>query len=144
MRGHILIILKWNRKCTPWEYDEDKERHSDEDHLSPFLVNVSPAELSEDAPSYHEKDGSINISEEELDQASSEVNLSSDEDHRSLSESKAEEEEVVDDGVYVGDTTWEERTWKEVVRLRENMFWARIGGMRWSVSFALLMHLHIS
>ncbi|KAL1683002.1 hypothetical protein EV122DRAFT_202266 [Schizophyllum commune] len=29
--------------------------------------------------------------------------------------------------VYIGDTTWEERTWKELVRLREDMFWARIG-----------------
>jgi hypothetical protein len=32
--------------------------------------------------------------------------------------------------VYVGDSTWEERTWKEIVRLREDMFWARIGGVR--------------
>ncbi|KAJ7269602.1 hypothetical protein C8J57DRAFT_1322503 [Mycena rebaudengoi] len=32
--------------------------------------------------------------------------------------------------VYIGDVTWEERTWKEVVRLREDMFWARIGGLR--------------
>ncbi|EMD35566.1 hypothetical protein CERSUDRAFT_75131 [Gelatoporia subvermispora B] len=35
-----------------------------------------------------------------------------------------------DDGTYVGDATWEERTWKELVRLREEMFWARIGGVR--------------
>ena len=35
-----------------------------------------------------------------------------------------------DGGVYVGDATWEERTWKEVVRLREDMFWARLGGLR--------------
>ncbi|KAF8635386.1 hypothetical protein AX15_000389 [Amanita polypyramis BW_CC] len=32
--------------------------------------------------------------------------------------------------VYVGDATWEERTWKELVRLREDMFWARIGALR--------------
>jgi Rab guanine nucleotide exchange factor SEC2 len=32
--------------------------------------------------------------------------------------------------VYIGDVTWEERTWKEVVRLREDMFWARVGGLR--------------
>ncbi|KAL5480990.1 hypothetical protein ACEPAI_9931 [Sanghuangporus weigelae] len=31
---------------------------------------------------------------------------------------------------YVGDATWEERTWKEIVRLREDMFWARIGAIR--------------
>jgi hypothetical protein len=28
---------------------------------------------------------------------------------------------------YVGDATWEERTWKELTRLREDMFWARLG-----------------
>ncbi|KAJ3993707.1 hypothetical protein F5050DRAFT_1577092 [Lentinula boryana] len=29
----------------------------------------------------------------------------------------------------VGDATWEERTWREIVRLKEIMFWARVGGM---------------
>ena len=33
-------------------------------------------------------------------------------------------------GPYVSDATWEERTWKEIVRLREDMFWARVGGLR--------------
>ena len=33
-------------------------------------------------------------------------------------------------GVYVGNSSWEERTWKELVKLREEMFWARIGGVR--------------
>ncbi|KAK0458802.1 uncharacterized protein EV420DRAFT_333332 [Desarmillaria tabescens] len=32
--------------------------------------------------------------------------------------------------VYIGDTTWEERTWKELVRIKEDMFWARVGGLR--------------
>jgi hypothetical protein len=31
---------------------------------------------------------------------------------------------------YVGDGTWEERTWKELTRLREDMFWARMGRAR--------------
>ena len=35
-----------------------------------------------------------------------------------------------DGEVYVGDSTWEERTWKEVVKLREVMYWARVGGLR--------------
>jgi hypothetical protein len=35
-----------------------------------------------------------------------------------------------DGEVYIGDATWEERTWKEVVKLREDMFWARVGGLR--------------
>ncbi|KAF9450598.1 hypothetical protein P691DRAFT_758015 [Macrolepiota fuliginosa MF-IS2] len=32
--------------------------------------------------------------------------------------------------VYVGDATWEERTWKELTKLREEMYWARIGAVR--------------
>ena len=32
--------------------------------------------------------------------------------------------------VYIGDATWEERTWKELVKLREDLFWARIGCLR--------------
>jgi len=30
--------------------------------------------------------------------------------------------------------TWEEKQWKELVRLREDMFWARIGGSRATVA----------
>lgn len=41
-----------------------------------------------------------------------------------------EKEEQVPQEVYIGDATWEERTWKELVKLREDMFWARIGGLR--------------
>ncbi|KAJ3888859.1 proline-rich protein [Lentinula edodes] len=29
----------------------------------------------------------------------------------------------------VGHSTWEERTWREIVRLKEVMFWARVGGV---------------
>jgi hypothetical protein len=32
--------------------------------------------------------------------------------------------EGADSEVYVADTTWEERTWKELVKLKEDMFWA--------------------
>ena len=35
-----------------------------------------------------------------------------------------------DPAVFFGDATWEERTWKELTRLREDMFWARVGGVR--------------
>lgn len=31
---------------------------------------------------------------------------------------------------FASDATWEDRTWKEVMRLKEDMFWARIGGIR--------------
>lgn len=31
---------------------------------------------------------------------------------------------------FVGRATWEERSWMELVRIREDMFWARIGGVK--------------
>lgn len=31
---------------------------------------------------------------------------------------------------FASDATWEERTWKELARLKEEMFWARTGGIR--------------
>jgi len=39
----------------------------------------------------------------------------------------AEPEFAPDGTPYIGDGTWEERTWKELTRLREDMFWARVG-----------------
>jgi len=45
-------------------------------------------------------------------------------------ERKGKEKEEKTRVAYVGDSTWEERTWKEIVKLREDMFWARIGGVR--------------
>ena len=36
----------------------------------------------------------------------------------------------LDTTLYVGTATWEERTWRELVKLREEMFWARLGGIR--------------
>ncbi|KAI0370497.1 hypothetical protein BV20DRAFT_1121206 [Pilatotrama ljubarskyi] len=44
-------------------------------------------------------------------------------------EGGGEESEKDDQGQCVGDATWEERTYKELVRLREEMFWARIGAI---------------
>ena len=31
---------------------------------------------------------------------------------------------------FASDTTWEDRTWKTLLALKEDMFWARIGGVR--------------
>lgn len=43
---------------------------------------------------------------------------------------RSEAEDEGEPGTYVGNSTWEERTWEELVKLREEMFWARIGGTR--------------
>ncbi|KAI0701347.1 hypothetical protein BC835DRAFT_1264923 [Cytidiella melzeri] len=37
---------------------------------------------------------------------------------------------ALDVRIYVGTDTWEERTWRELMKLREDMFWARVGGVR--------------
>ncbi|KAG8719433.1 hypothetical protein FRC08_002818 [Ceratobasidium sp. 394] len=37
------------------------------------------------------------------------------------------EKTASDDGQFVGEQSWEERAYKEIVKLREDMFWARIG-----------------
>jgi hypothetical protein len=51
-------------------------------------------------------------------------------DERQNEERMKQEKEEKTRVAYVGDATWEEKTWKEIVRLREDMFWARIGGVR--------------
>lgn len=38
------------------------------------------------------------------------------------------EEDLADDDEWVGNARWEDRAWNEIVRIREEMFWARVGG----------------
>ncbi|THV00716.1 hypothetical protein K435DRAFT_854495 [Dendrothele bispora CBS 962.96] len=47
-----------------------------------------------------------------------------------VEQEKDKEKDKETSEVYIGDATWEERTWKEVIRLKEVMFWARVGGIR--------------
>ena len=44
-------------------------------------------------------------------------------------ERKRKEEEGAK-ACYVGYSSWEEKAWRELMRLREDMFWARVGGIR--------------
>ncbi|KAF7795677.1 hypothetical protein EIP86_006842 [Pleurotus ostreatoroseus] len=94
--------------------------HNEDGRQSPDLVTVSsngPSELTEQG--LRESSDTASAVEDSLRHYS---------DIENDSELKLEEE--LDPRVYVGDSTWEERTWKELVRLREDMFWARIGGLR--------------
>ena len=52
------------------------------------------------------------------------------EDDKVDSKAQALEIEETDKRQYVSEGTWEEKTWKELVKLREDMFWARVGGFR--------------
>ena len=38
------------------------------------------------------------------------------------------EEDLPEDDEWVGNARWEDRAWNEIVRIREEMFWARVGG----------------
>ncbi|OAX41614.1 hypothetical protein K503DRAFT_863692 [Rhizopogon vinicolor AM-OR11-026] len=49
---------------------------------------------------------------------------------KSIDTSSTKHSSTTDGEGYVGDATWEDRTWKEIVRLKEEMFWARVGGVR--------------
>ncbi|KAK7684570.1 hypothetical protein QCA50_012517 [Cerrena zonata] len=77
-------------------------------HSSIEKVSTSPAVVSEVDPTENH---------------TAEVN-----GHAEKTEDGDEEDEFP--GTFVTDATWEERTWKELVKLREYMFWARLGGRR--------------
>ncbi|KAG1877054.1 hypothetical protein C8R48DRAFT_768611 [Suillus tomentosus] len=49
---------------------------------------------------------------------------------KSIDTSSTKRSSTIDEEGYAGDATWEDRTWKEIVRLKEDMFWARVGGVR--------------
>ncbi|KAF9051676.1 hypothetical protein BJ165DRAFT_1450539 [Panaeolus papilionaceus] len=54
-----------------------------------------------------------------------------DKDTKDVKEDPAQNEnQAKDEAGYLGDANWEERTWKELVRLREDMFFARVGVVR--------------
>ncbi len=57
----------------------------------------------------------------------SDLTLSMGKSNTGKSAATAEPEYAPDGTPHVGDATWEERTWKELSRLREDMFWARLG-----------------
>ena len=47
-----------------------------------------------------------------------------------LQHTGGDDNRLINDRNLVGDGSWEEKTWKEVVRLREEMFCARMGVVR--------------
>lgn len=105
-----------------------------EGHLDALAPSIINSEIASVAPSsihhFESKEGSLQ-----------DVSLANDsdavpEDEGRIHESPdnaseaAQSEDEGEPGTYVGNSTWEERTWQELVKLREEMFWARIGGLR--------------
>ncbi|KAF8509594.1 hypothetical protein BU17DRAFT_70377 [Hysterangium stoloniferum] len=101
---------------------------------------VQPATEAEIKPGVvdHVKDDSI-IKEAKPKPSSSETAASSPSEKHSLGNNGhnnavengvSPDSKPVDNGTCISERTWEERTWKTLVKLREDMFWARIGGVR--------------
>ncbi|KAF9269400.1 hypothetical protein L218DRAFT_976530 [Marasmius fiardii PR-910] len=92
------------------------------------------AQTTSDSPQVAAEEAERKESEKAISDSSKETEKEAETTQEKREEKKqdvdANTEKEKDRGVYIGDATWEERTWKEVVRLKEVMFWARIGGLR--------------
>ncbi|OSC97792.1 hypothetical protein PYCCODRAFT_1398201 [Trametes coccinea BRFM310] len=96
----------------------EQQREEDKSDVQTQVIRDAP---SETAMATVTPDGGSVAEEETVAGAEAETETT---------ESTKEDEKERDDGArYVGDATWEERTYKELVRLREEMFWARIGAV---------------
>ncbi|KAH9899259.1 hypothetical protein C8Q73DRAFT_753419 [Cubamyces lactineus] len=111
----------------PAAVEEDASKHATE----------SEGEQKESAPGLHEDvskdEAQVNgdvtsVVESELE-AKSEAEAEGGEEAAVAADEEKEKEEKEDQGRCVGEATWEERTYKELVRLREEMFWARVGAV---------------
>ena len=119
--------------------EDDMESPTVQDHRSESMDHLPP--ISEDTSEFAESIQFVESSKEGSLRSLEEVPLANDSDEPQEANlehgtpddvSEEPSEAAVEDvpGMYVGNSTWEERTWKELVRLREEMFWARIGGLR--------------
>ena len=117
------------------ELVQEKRAEDEEDNKTiidvpvPITVELKPAVVSGPNNSDKAKTNGINHSND------NHVNGLVEPDLKALAleekgEDNRKETEETDRRQYVGDGTWEEKTWKELVRLREDMFWARVGGFR--------------
>ncbi|KAH7887024.1 hypothetical protein F5I97DRAFT_1967068 [Phlebopus sp. FC_14] len=82
------------------------------------------AERTAAAPSTSEAPAPVDL------QANTPDRTSTDSVQRSIETTSTKRSSSTDVSGFASDATWEERTWKEVARLRDEMFWARIGGVR--------------
>ncbi|KAJ8518832.1 hypothetical protein ONZ45_g4158 [Pleurotus djamor] len=94
------------------------------------VTDAKPLDSSNDvadgSPPAYEKHGEVQTSNSDAHGAQTqETEARSSEDS-----DKLDSDEGHDKAGFVGDSSWEERAWREIVRLREDMFWARIGALR--------------
>ncbi|KAK0203641.1 hypothetical protein DFS33DRAFT_818607 [Desarmillaria ectypa] len=86
------------------------------------------------SPTPSHVNGRVDLGDRNVQPASNDENEKFESPVESVPESDNGKEESDDEDenkeAYISDTTWEERTWKELVRIKEDMFWARVGGLR--------------
>jgi LmbE family N-acetylglucosaminyl deacetylase len=99
----------------------------------------SKAIIDLSVPSLNSSSAAVNGLDNNPDEATTNCEINGYSNHSHHVNGVVEDEEEVDSkaqalemdkGQYVGDGSWEEKTWKELVRLREDMFWARLGRFR--------------
>lgn len=95
---------------------EEAKQTSSESEPAPLALSIPADERSASRPT------------EELTSSAQKDEPASEEHHEEHHEESSASSRAHE--VFVGERTWEERTWKEVVRLREEMYWARVGGVR--------------
>ncbi len=110
--------------------DQETEKES-EVAIEKKAEAVAEGELQneEPAPPAYEATNDHSQAEPELESPIQEVEVVVE---KELTAEPIEVEKVseLDTRMYVGIATWEERTWRELMKLREEMFWARVGGVR--------------
>jgi len=109
------------------EVTSKEVEYGDEDE--DVLTDVHGANDAPGSPDRESESGSerVVVDDEEAELGPSPVEIAkadSDVEDKELSEENKSVEN------FITGATWEERAWKELVRLREDMFWARLGGLR--------------
>ena len=108
--------------------------HEPSENSKPFPdAGLAPAKrVSVDTPTHAPTESQSQSTTVDPTHPAPEVRSSEDSSthEKSIDTSSTKHSSSTDGEGYVGDATWEDRTWKEIVRLKEEMFWARVGGVR--------------
>ncbi|KIJ61874.1 hypothetical protein HYDPIDRAFT_115361 [Hydnomerulius pinastri MD-312] len=91
--------------------------------ITPEAAAPAPADPEPIAPA--QSHISVDVPSTEKSRSSTDSSI-----EKSIDTASTKRSSNIDGEGFASDATWEERTWKEVVRLKEEMFWARIGGVQ--------------
>jgi len=114
---------------------EGEEEEEEVEELESQEIEELQGEADDDTPltarpSTRQLDGLKAVeSPREEEEVEEEVEELEGEQDRERLEEEEEEEEEERDPRFVNKDNWQDKTWNEIVRLREEMFWARVGGV---------------